>query len=78
METKVTKKLNGMPLMDLAMSMAMEADMTISEVYEDGSARADMIFTRYDLESGVPEAEAELEALGEAIVGLTAWQTMDD
>ncbi len=61
------------------MVLSAELDTTVSEVYKDGSARIEQVFTRYGFDAtGDPTVDAELAAASEPFVGLSMWTIIDD
>lgn len=73
----VSNLMDGAPVMDMEMLMSAEVDTLVSEVYEDGSARIEMVYTGYELDLGEQLAQAEVDFVSDMFVGLEMWQIID-
>lgn len=73
----VSNLMDGAPVMDMEMLMSAEVDTLVSEVYEDGSARIEMVYTGYELDLGEQLAQEELDFVSDMFVGLEMWQIID-
>mgnify|MGYP001825993781 FL=1 len=69
--------MDGAPVMDMEMLMSAEVDTLVSEVYDDGSARVEMVYTSYELALSEALAQAELDLVSDMFVGLEMWQVVD-
>ena len=79
MTMEMVNTMDGAPLVDLTMIMETELETLVTDVYDDGSARVEQVFTRYEFaETGDPAADAELLAVSEQFVGLAMWSVIDD
>ncbi len=81
MTMDIADTFDGMPVDEGAVDLSMSAEltMTVTDVYDDGSARIEQVFSDYSFgETGDPVADAELEAASELLEGLMVWQVLDD
>ena len=69
--------MDGAPVTDVEMLMSAEVDTLVSEVYDDGSARVEMVYTSYELALSEALAQAELDLVSDMFVGLEMWQVVD-
>ena len=70
--------MDGSPLVDIQMQISSRIETTVTEVYEDGSARFELVFTRYDVEGlGDELAQGELDAVTDGLEGVSMWQVVD-
>ena len=73
--------MDGIPMDEAAGAFDMSAQlaMTVTDVYDDGSARVEQTFTSYAFgETGDPVADAQLAAMSGQLEGVTVWQVIDD
>ena len=73
--------MDGVPMDEAAGTFDLGAQlaMTVTDVYDDGSARVEQTFTGYAFgETGDPTVDTELEAMSEQLEGVTVWQVIDD
>lgn len=73
----VSNLMDRAPVMDMEMLMFAEVDTLVSDVYEDGSARIEMVYTSYELDLGEQLAQEEVDFVSDMFVGLEMWQIID-
>jgi hypothetical protein len=79
MTMDMTAALDGTRTVDMAMSVSAEMHLVVTDVYEDGSARVEQTFSRYEFgDTGDPLVDAELETMAEQFEGLGLWLVVSD
>jgi len=81
MTMEMATVIDGIPAGDVQGTISITAHMgtMITDVYEDGSARVEQVFTSYAFgETGDDTADAELQSMGDQLEGITVWQVVDD